>query len=294
MSGSTQRPPTAVLIGADGMLGRAMVAELKHRGWGCIAPSRNELDLARAETIAAFMRRANHEFDPAPTVVINCAAWTDVDGAETHEAEATAVNAHAIGALLAACGDRCTLITYSTDYVFDGQNTAPYLVDQPRAPLNAYGRSKAAGEAILESARSPSWLNIRTSWLYAPWGRNFVLTMRKLVAEKPQLKVVNDQRSRPTSAEHLARTNLALFEAGARGHQHVSDGGECTWHEFTCEIKRLTGGAAEVLPCTSSEFPRPARRPAYSVLDLSRTEAIVGPMPPWKENLAGVLARAAP
>jgi dTDP-4-dehydrorhamnose reductase len=279
---------TVVLIGADGMLGRAMVAELAARGWRCIAPTRQDLDLSKPETIRRFAPLGH---DWPPECIINCAAWTDVDGAEKQEAEATQVNAAALGALASLCNQDTTLLTFSTDYVFDGCGTSPYTIDNPRAPLNAYGRSKAAGEEILECEPRDKWLNIRTSWLYAPWGNNFVLTMRKLLFERPQLKVVNDQRGRPTSAEHLARASLALLEAGVRGHNHITDGGECTWFEFTQEIKRLLGAPAEVLPCSSDEFPRPAKRPAYSVLDLSRTEALIGPMPHWKDNLADVIAR---
>jgi dTDP-4-dehydrorhamnose reductase len=283
---------TAILIGADGMLGSAMTAELAARRWECIAPTRDELDLSRPETIRRFFRWTGdaRAYGP-PNFIINCAAWTDVDGAEQQEAEATAINADAIGELVALCRMDTTLLTFSTDYVFDGRNTEPYTTDHPRAPINAYGRSKAAGEAALDAHPNHDWLNIRTSWLYAPWAKNFVLTMRKLLFEKPQLRVVDDQRGRPTSAQHLARTSLALLDRSGRGHHHVTDGGECTWYEFTLEIKRLLGAPAEVLPCSSTKFPRPAMRPAYSVLDLSRTETLLGPMPHWKQNLADVIAQ---
>jgi dTDP-4-dehydrorhamnose reductase len=277
--------PTVVLIGADGMLGRAMAAQLNAREWRCIAPTLAELDLASPESIRRFPW-------PAPETawhIINCAAWTDVDGAESHETEATAINAAAVGELAAACTGGM-LVTYSTDYVFDGKASAPYRADHPRGPLSAYGRSKARGEEILERSGG-NWLNIRTSWLHAPWGRNFVRTMATLMRERPQLRVVNDQRGRPTSAEHLARCSLALLDRGMTGHWHVTDGGECTWYDFALEIKRLTGAPAEVLPCTTAEFPRPAPRPAYSVLDLSRTEEVLGSMPHWKQNLADIVSR---
>jgi len=272
-----------VLIAPQGMLGTAFDRALRYNALPSTGLGPEQLDLTMPETITASIH-------PGVRYVINCAAWTDVDGAETREAEATAVNATGVKNL----ADRCervgaTLITYSTDYVFDGRAAAPYATDHPRAPINAYGRSKARGEELLE-ASGVSWLNIRTSWLYAPWGKNFVLTMKSLLASKPSLKVVNDQRGRPTSAEHLADATLRLIDAGAqRGHWHVTDGGECTWFEFTTEIGRIAGLPARVEPCTSDEFPRPAKRPAYSVLDIAKTEALIGPMPGWRENLSGVL-----
>ena len=273
-----------LLISPNGMLGRAFVQLLAERGLPFTAVGRPTLDLADLATVPAAI--------PANVrTVINCSAWTDVDGAEAKEAEATAVN----GTGVAALAERCkrvgaTLVHFSTDYVFNGNAASPYRTDQRRDPLNAYGRSKAVGEAAIEQS-SCDHLILRTSWLYAPWGKNFVRTMAKLTREKPQLKVVDDQRGRPTSAEQLARTTLAMLERGARGIHHATDGGECTWHGFTAEINRQLGHTCDVLPCTSAEFPRPAKRPAYSVLDLSRTEAVVGPIPDWKDNLADVLKR---
>lgn len=281
----------AVLVGADGMLGRAMAIEIARRQWHIFAPTRDELDLSRPETISRFLARVREDFGRPPTFIINCAAWTDVDGAESHEAEARAINADGVGRLATACAMDTTLLTFSTDYIFDGHGQRPYTTDQPRAPLNAYGRTKAAGEEILESMPRHQWLNIRTSWLYAPWGKNFVLTMRRLLSERPEVRVVNDQRGRPTSCEHLARMSLTLLDHQARGHWHICDGGECTWYEFTLEIKRLLNARARVMPCTSAEYPRPAARPAYSVLDLEATEAVLGPMRDWQSNLAEVMAQ---
>jgi dTDP-4-dehydrorhamnose reductase len=127
---------------------------------------------------------------------------------------------------------------------------------------------------------------VRTSWLYAPWGKNFVRTMAALTRDKPALKVVTDQRGTPTSARHLARGLLGLARAGARGVMHLTDGGECTWHELACAVRDGLGHTCDIAPCTTAEFPRPAPRPAYSVLDVSSTEAILGPMPGWRVNLA--------
>jgi dTDP-4-dehydrorhamnose reductase len=149
------------------------------------------------------------------------------------------------------------------------------------------------GERAIWDAGGPH-LVLRTSWLYAPWANNFVRTIFKASRERDELQVVNDQRGRPTSAEHLARASLALLDKGAHGTLHVTDGGECTWFDFASEIVRLAGHRAAVKPCTSAQFPRPAKRPAYSVLDLGPTEALLGPMPDWHENLADVMRRLEP
>jgi dTDP-4-dehydrorhamnose reductase len=279
-----QGGPPIILLGADGMLGRAMRELLVSRGASPETPSRTDCDLSAPGSIRRLAV-------PEGAVVINCAAWTDVDGAEQHEAEATAVNGDAVGVLAERCAEvGAALVTYGTDYVFDGNASGPYKPAAKRSPIGAYGRSKAAGEELLEKSGA-SWLNIRTSWLYAPWGTNFVRTFAKLLKEKKELKVVNDQRGRPTSAEHLARTTLELIERETRKHWHVTDGGACTWYEFALEIKKLTKAKAEVLPCTTAEFPRPAQRPAYSILDISQTERQLGPMPNWRENLADVVGR---
>jgi dTDP-4-dehydrorhamnose reductase len=263
------------------MLGRAMTSALEAIDWPYWAPRRDEIDLSATDP---WHGRFVH-YD----TIFNCAAWTDVDGAESNEAEAITANGHAIRRLLEG-GAAGTFVTFSTDYVFDGNGHSPYQIDQHRAPLNAYGRSKAVAEEYLES-QNIEWLNIRTSWLYAPWGKNFVLTMRRIMFERDRLQVVDDQRGRPTSAEHLAKVAIMLASCGAQGHWHATDGGECTWFEFAQEIKRLTGAPATIEPCTSDQFPRPAKRPAYSVLDISQTEAELGPMPHWKDNLADVLRR---
>ncbi|MCA9607467.1 MAG: dTDP-4-dehydrorhamnose reductase [Myxococcales bacterium] len=278
---------SAILVcGAGGMLGRAWLELLEARGIEARAADLPGFDLGDAASIAAAVV-------PGLRAVVNCAAYTDVDGAETHEALATEINGAGVARLVARCDEvGVPLIHYSTDYVFDGEATAPYAVDRACAPLNAYGRSKRAGEeAVLASIEAGGpHLVVRTSWLYAPWGKNFVLTIAKLAAERPELRVVDDQRGRPTSAQHLAQLSLGLLERGQRGVFHGTDGGECTWFDFASAIAATVAPACRVVPCTSDEYPRPARRPTYSVLDLSRTEAVLGPMPDWRENLAAVLA----
>lgn len=276
--------PEALVIGADGMLGRAFMQLLASLDMPHAGLTINDLDITDA---AAVEKKVN-----AP-VVINCAAWTNVDGAEANEAAATKVNGQGVANLRDACFEsEGFLVNYGTDYVFSGAATRPYPIDEPLAPLNAYGRSKAAGERVMLGMIDH--LYIRTSWLYAPWGNNFVRTIARLLREKPSIKVVNDQRGRPTSAEHLARATLALLQAGARGFVHATDGGQCTWFEFAREIGRLTGATGTVEPCASAEFPRPAKRPAYSVLDITKTERLIGPMPDWRANLADVTARLEP
>jgi dTDP-4-dehydrorhamnose reductase len=278
---------TTLVVSPDGMLGRAFVEALERRGEPVIGVSYPELDLTRPATLARI--------DGAIGRVINCAAFTDVDGAEAREAEALAVNGTGVGHLAAACARvGATLVHFGTDYVFSGDAAAPYPVDAPVAPRTAYGRTKAAGEAALRDSGADH-LYLRTSWLYAPWGKNFVRTIAALGKTKPELKVVDDQRGRPTSAEELVVTTLALWDRGARGFFHATDGGECTWFDFAKAIVEGTGGSAKVLPCTTAEFPRPAPRPAYSVLDLSATEAVLGrPLRHWRETLADVLPRLVP
>lgn len=267
-----------VVIAAEGMLGTAWTRlSTEHE---LVAACYPEVDITRPETLGVL---------DGAEVVVNCAAWTDVDGAEAHEEEAAVVNGTAVGVLSERCAAAgALLVHYSTDYVFSGHADAPYPIDAPIDPVNAYGRTKALGEKALFEGGAEHLL-IRTSWVYAPWGKNFVLTMAKLGTERDALKVVDDQRGRPTRAEHLAATSLRLIEREARGTFHVTDGGECTWFDFATHIVGRVNPKCVVEPCSSDAFPRPAPRPPYSVLDLSRTEALLGPMPSWQTNVDGVL-----
>ncbi|MFI4859561.1 MAG: dTDP-4-dehydrorhamnose reductase, partial [Phycisphaerales bacterium JB063] len=222
-------------------------------------------------------------------LVINCCAYTNVDGAEEHEDLATAVNGTGVGDLANACQNTgALLVHYSTDYIFNGHAAEPYPVDAPIEPINAYGRSKAVGEQLIRESGCEH-LILRTSWLYAPWGKNFVNTIAKYARERDQLKVVNDQRGRPTSCQHLAATSMKLIDAGARGTFHATDAGECTWYDFAKAIAAHANPACTVNPCTSAEYPLPAKRPSYSVFDLTQTEAIVGKLPTWQANLQQTL-----
>ncbi len=275
-----------VVVGGAGMLARAFGEVMMDRAHFSIPPE-NQLNLTDIASLRRFAAGGYRTF-------VNCAAFTDVDGAEANEPLANVVNGAGAANLSQVCREAgATLVHFSTDYVFDGQGTAPYKTDDRRAPAGAYARSKALGEESIERevAQGLSALVIRTSWLYAPWGKNFVRTIAKYAKEKPTLKVVNDQRGRPTSSEWLARATLLLLSRQARGMFHATDGGECTWFDFATEIAAYANPACKVNPCTTAEFPRPAKRPAYSVLDLSKTETLIGPMPHWKTNLANVLPR---
>jgi dTDP-4-dehydrorhamnose reductase len=185
------------------------------------------------------------------------------------------------------------LVHYSTDYVFEGTKPGPYLETDPTNPVSVYGATKLEGERLV-AASGCRHLIFRTSWVYAPWGKNFVRTIAKAALTRPELKVVSDQRGRPTSAEHLARTSLSLLEKGASGTFHVTDGGECSWFDLAAEIVRLTGAASKVNACTSDEYPTPTKRPPYSVLDITETQALLGAMPDWQHNLADVIKRLEP
>ncbi len=280
--GSVDAP--LLVLGARGMLGRAWVELLDQEGASYLAGGRELLDISDPLRVCEVV-------DSRYRAVVNCCAYTDVDGAEDHQAEACRINGDGVANLAQRCRDTgALLIHYSTDYVFDGKGTSPYSVDSAIAPLNAYGRSKALGERYIGESGCRS-LVVRSSWLYAPWGKNFVRTIAAAASQREVLRVVDDQRGRPSSCEQLAAATLALARSGAAGSFHLCDSGECTWFEFAQEIVRLGATACRVDPCSSDEFPRPAPRPGYSVLDLTLSEARVGPLSDWKKSLAAVFDR---
>ena len=226
------------------MLGRATELELSRRGLDGRGVTRAVVDLARPESIVSGVPEGTG-------TVINCAGWTNVDSAESQEQEAARVNGHAVGELAARCREvGAVLVHYSTDYVFAGHASAPYATTEPRAPLNAYGRSKAVGERLLEQSGA-DYLLLRTSWVYAPWGKNFVRTILRLARERPSLSVVNDQLGRPSSAERDRAGHASRFARGAAlGTFHVSDEGQCTWFEFAQAAIAGAGLSCQVQPCT--------------------------------------------
>jgi len=223
--------------------------------------------------------------DAAPDVVIHAGAHTDVDGAERDPALAMAINADGterVARAAAQAGAR--LIYISTDYVFDGRGTRPYVETDRTNPVSAYGASKCAGEERA-LACCDNTLVVRTAWLYGLRGKNFVRTMLQLAAERPCLKVVADQQGCPTFAEDLAGMIGRLMTHPVRGVLHVTNEGHCTWHEFATEIVRLAGYRVPVEPITTADMPRPAKRPAYSVLSAERLHHLGFRMPSWQDGL---------
>jgi dTDP-4-dehydrorhamnose reductase len=284
--------PRWLVVGAGGMLGRDVTALLATRGIKHRALTRAELDL----TDAAAVKEAVVGCE----IVINAAAWTDVDGAETHEAEATAINGEAVRNLALACArSRTRLLSVSTDYVFPGDAAEPIAEDAPTSPINAYGRSKLVGErAVLELLPDLGYV-VRTAWLYGRHGKNFVDTMLNLAATRETLDVVDDQRGQPTSTRILAWQLLALGKAAyersaAPGIYHGTCSGQTTWFGLARAAFELSGLDPErIRPTTSAKFVRPAPRPAYSVLGHKRwVESGLDPMPDWRETLRDYLASA--
>ena len=268
------------------MLARALVPELRRRGHAVEAPPRSELDVTDGAALCARILQIR------PDTVVQCAAFTAVDAAEEREAEAHRVNAEATATAASACHKIGAALVYpSTDYVFPGEGSTPYRPDDATRPVNAYGRTKRAGE--LAASEAGRWMVVRTSWLYGAGGPNFVDTIRRLARERERLEVVDDQVGRPTWTGTLARGMAGLIEGGAEGIMHVTDQGDpASWWEVAREVVRGIGSPAEVAPVPTAHFPRPARRPAYSVLDCSATEAVLGEaLPEWRGVLAGYLSR---
>ena len=272
-----------LVTGSRGQLGRALerVATGRHELIGVDLP---EFDITRPREV----RDAVSAF--RPQVLINAAAFTAVDAAESREAEALAVNGAAV-ALLAEAADTvgALLVQVSTDYVFDGASTRPYREDDPLAPRSAYGRTKLVGERSAATARRH--LVARTAWLFGD-GPNFVAAIRaQIAAGRRELRVVADQSGSPTYAEDLAVALLRLVEGGAEGTVHVTNDGSTTWHGFAREIVHQLGLAVEVVALTTDEAVRLAPRPRYSVLDTGRLAELLGaPLPPWQDALARYLA----
>jgi dTDP-4-dehydrorhamnose reductase len=252
------------------MLGHDIV---RAAGGGAVALARADLDVTDAAAVRAAL---------AGATVVNCAAYTNVDGAEGDPDGAHAVNEE--GARnVAAAAERVVYV--STDYVFDGSKSGPYVESDPTAPLQAYGHSKLAGERATADA-NPNHLIVRCSWLFGHGGSNFVETMLTLGRERGELRVVDDQVGCPTFTGHLAEALLELAAGEERGIVHVAGGDSCSWFEFARETLSRAGVDVSVTPCTSEEFPRPARRPANSVLVSERG----GPLlPAWQDGLEAYL-----
>jgi dTDP-4-dehydrorhamnose reductase len=271
-----------LVTGAGGMLGAAVADAAAARGHEVVALPRAELDV----TEAAAVRRA--VADAAPDAVVHCAAWTDVDGAEANEARATAVNGTGAGHVAsAAARAHARSVHVSTDYVFDGRSSSGYIEDDEPRPLSAYGRSKLAGERAVAAAAEDHAI-VRTAWLFGTGGRNFVDTVLGLARDRDELRVVDDQVGSPTWVGHLAPALVEIAEGEGRGVLHVAAAGRCSWHDLAAEAFARAGLDCRAVPTTSTDFPRPAPRPACSVLRSTRRDA--PRLPPWQEGLAAHLA----
>ncbi|MEK4055174.1 dTDP-4-dehydrorhamnose reductase [Paenibacillus sp. FSL F4-0087] len=275
-----------LVTGANGQLGRDVVLLLEKEGHSVLACDRDQMDITNQAQCNVVISSYH------PEVVVHCAAYTAVDAAETDIDGAYKVNA--VGTRnVAVAAERAgaKLIYISTDYVFDGNSLNPYQEYDDTNPQSVYGKSKRAGELLVQSLSS-KWFVVRTSWVYGLYGNNFVKTMLKLGQEKPKLQVVHDQKGSPTYTVDLAGFLLKLMQTEMYGIYHASNSGTCTWYEFTEAIfaeARNVGGLsiqAQLEPCTTEQFPRPAPRPRNSVMDhLSiRTNGLTD-LRPWREGL---------
>jgi dTDP-4-dehydrorhamnose reductase len=279
---------TWLITGGSGQLGIAVSQELGERGLLFNAWSSKDLNITQGPIVRDFVS------DLSPKVIINCAAWTDVDGAETNELEASRVNgdgAENLALAAKSCGAK--LIHVSTDYVFSGESKTPWQTTDAINPQSAYGRTKADGEGRVLSAYPENSTIVRTAWLYSPWGKNFVKTMTQLAINgDSKVRVVNDQMGQPTSASDLAEqlVELGLSKSPA-GIYHGTNSGQGTWFEFAQEIFKLTeANVNRVVPVSSSEYPRPAKRPQYSILSHDGwAKTTVQPMRDWRIALEEVM-----
>jgi dTDP-4-dehydrorhamnose reductase len=295
-----------LLTGVSGQVGGDLLPMLRMSG-SVLAPARSELDLSDAESIRRFIREAR------PDWIINPAAYTAVDKSESEPELAYAINADAPRALGEAAAELgIPVIHFSTDYVFDGSGTRPWVEDDMTGPLGVYGASKLAGERALAESGA-AYLIFRTSWVYSSGGKNFLRTILHLAQEKPELRIVNDQHGAPTWSRDLARLVVHVMEKIAerstlngesvqdgvrsvQGVYHAAGSGETTWFGFAGEFLRLAEAArpemqlARLVPIVASEYPTPARRPYNSRLNCSRLEEVFGfTMPAWEQSAASVI-----
>jgi len=282
------------VIGAGGQLGRALLATSPAEA-DVVAPARSDCDLTNDDQIEHWLNEVR------PSIVLNAAAYTAVDAAESDEANARLINATGVGRLAEAAkryGAR--LVHVSTDFVFDGETSRPYAPDDEPSPVNIYGRTKRDGEvAILDSGADA--LIVRTAWVYFERGRNFVHTMLRLMSERDEVRVVLDQIGTPTYARNLARALWTMAQKPVSGIYHVTDSGVASWYDFAVAIREeataggLIANAARIVPISTADYPRPARRPRFSVLDNSNTWSALGATGQhWREALREMLMRINP
>lgn len=276
-----------LIVGSKGQLGRGLSATAPPEA-EIVSHDIDTLDITDRKAVDAVIEQVG------PQIVFNAAAYTAVDKAESEEDLALAVNATAVGHLAqAARRAGARFVQVSTDFVFDGLSGVPYRPDAPTAPLGAYGRTKLAGE----KAAGEETLIVRTAWVYAPSGGNFVRTMLRLMNERPEVRVVFDQIGSPTYAPGLAQALWTMARRNITGLHHYTDAGACSWYDFAVAIQEegqafgLLDRAVPIVPINTIDYPTPARRPHFSVLDKSSTFAILGgPTPHWRANLRKMMA----
>lgn len=260
-----------LITGADGQLGHAFCAAL---GENAVATDAYALDITK-----------NIVFDASFDLIINCAAYTNVDGAEDNYENAYDVNVTGVKNLVEYAKKKdVPLVHISTDYVFNGTSEIPYCETDAVCPESVYGKTKEEGERVVRAYEKH--FIVRTAWLYGKHGKNFVKTIMRVAKEKGQLKVVSDQIGCPTNADDLVNQILRIVQTDAYGTYHCTGSGACSWYDFACEIVKLSNIPCVVSPCKTGEFPTKAKRPAYSVLNNTKTENLTGEkMPFWKDSL---------
>jgi dTDP-4-dehydrorhamnose reductase len=281
-----------LVVGANGMLAHDVLRVGAQAGHELVGVDLPELDITDAQAVRAYVGEV------APDGVLNCAAWTDVDGAQTHVEQAHAVNGEGAGNLARAAAEHgVPLLHISTDYVFNGHapldgtgQKRPYLESDPTDPSSVYGQSKLVGEQQVLGA-SPLHTVVRSAWLFGVRGRNFVDTMLRLADEREAVQVVDDQIGCPTWTGHLAPELIGLLTREVRGLVHLAGAGAVSWNGFAQEIFRQAERSCRVEPATSEQLARPAPRPAWSVLSSERTDVLA--LPDWRDGLAGYLAARA-
>ena len=270
-----------LVTGAKGMLGHRVAAVAGERGHVVYVTDLPELDLTDAQAVF------DHIGELEPDAVVHCAAYTDVDGAEADEDLALRINMEAAGNVAAAAGiNGAFVVAVSTDYVFAGDADRPYVESDEPAPKGAYGRTKMLGERAVEDIGS-AFAIARTAWLFGAGGKNFVDTMLALAGEHDQVRVVDDQIGSPTWTGFLAPALIEIAEQRLPGYHHLAGGGQCSWADVARQVFLAAGVECEVVPVTTDEFPRPAPRPAWSVLGTERDDAIL--LPPWQDHVTTYL-----
>lgn len=280
-----------LVTGADGQLGKCLqdvVNQNPHTGFQFLFTDKEQFDLINFPMVESYF--FTNEID----YLVNCAAYTAVDNAEKDAENAFKINADAVGLLARECFEQnATFIHISTDYVFDGMAHEPYTENDHTAPQGVYGKSKLEGERVAFD-ENPNSIVIRTSWVYSPYGHNFMKTMLRLFAEKDEISVVNDQEGTPTNAQDLAKVIFDIILSGntKAGLYHYSNAGETTWYGFAHAIKEITQAHTQINPISTSAYPTPAKRPQYSVLDKSKIIHTFGvDVPEWRTSLKRVLEK---